>query len=420
MFLLTAACSAQLEDEPTITVAQSKTVNPHQVSIKQAIAIADSTLNTNQTRSAVLNRPSISYILNNRLTRSSVLSDTLAYILNYPDEGGFAIIAADNRVNPVLAYSEQGNFNGESDIANKYFIDHIAPYMEKAATATPTSAPPPDGSLTEYVKAPSNYIKLHQFNPWNKYIVQEYPGFPVGCVALTTATLMLNSDKTLDYHGTTYIMSAIRRGLTMVITVPSNNSQTISSSTEPEITPLWNIDNPWIGGIGLTYAQAQDRMAGLIYWVAKDLDIKYTTQSIPNNDGTVSEYKVGLGNAAKAHKFLTNLEYDVTPRYTFRHSEDNDNTYERFNQLINYLMSGYVISISGKDLKHSTDDDYVGHNWVITGCKFSTSPSLPDHYVNRYVYCDWQEIDVNNGYFSCEVIESDFAPYQVTDFFGAK
>ena len=48
----------------------------------------------------------------NGLKSSTTKSDTLAYIVNFGDNNGFAIIAADDRVcNPVLAITENGNYD---------------------------------------------------------------------------------------------------------------------------------------------------------------------------------------------------------------------------------------------------------------------------------------------------------------------
>ena len=62
--------------------------------------------------------------------------DTAFYVFNTPDDKGFAIVAADVRVpNQVLAYSDNGNFDPDSDnpatelfieLAKDYVAEHIA------------------------------------------------------------------------------------------------------------------------------------------------------------------------------------------------------------------------------------------------------------------------------------------------------
>lgn len=64
-------------------------------------------------------------VLKSHSTRSNSISDTLAYIINYPEDKGFVIVAADRKVYPILAYSDEGFFTLENEISKDCFIDGI-------------------------------------------------------------------------------------------------------------------------------------------------------------------------------------------------------------------------------------------------------------------------------------------------------
>lgn len=142
--------------------------------------------------------------MNEHLTRGSAnLSDTLAYVVNYPKNGGFVIVASSNRVYPVLAFSDDGNFSFENEISKTNFIENIGAYLEEAdeEASYVVSENDFDGC---YVVAPTVKTSLSQRSPWNKFVIEEHPGCPVGCVAVAAAQVMSHSKRTLSYHGVSY------------------------------------------------------------------------------------------------------------------------------------------------------------------------------------------------------------------------
>ena len=78
-------------------------------------------------------------LVTNGLSKSSYEEeDTAFYLFNSPDDNGFAIIAADLRVpNPVLAFSDSGSFDENTDNPGMQFFldlakDYVADCIEKA------------------------------------------------------------------------------------------------------------------------------------------------------------------------------------------------------------------------------------------------------------------------------------------------
>ena len=116
-------------------------------------------------------------------------TDESFYIFNAADNGGYAIIAADDRVSPVLGYSDQGNINLDNMPENmaswlEYYEYEISSLKSdtKAFIDTPVSR-------NEVKPMLDNYWR--QTDPYN-LLCPVYDGIqcPVGCVALAMAQIM--------------------------------------------------------------------------------------------------------------------------------------------------------------------------------------------------------------------------------------
>lgn len=74
------------------------------------------------------------------------------YVVNYADDGGFAVLSADTRMETILAYSDQGNI---SDTMNnpgvKMFLEMIPAYaasmMEEDSTIPHEAKYPPQSAI---------------------------------------------------------------------------------------------------------------------------------------------------------------------------------------------------------------------------------------------------------------------------------
>ena len=102
----------------------------HQITSEQAVRNAYSFLNAfngENTRSSVTNRTVsevVAYTKNGRQlekTRSDDNEEIAFYAVNFADDNGFVIAAADSRNEPVYAYVEKGNYNGEDTTNNPGF-----------------------------------------------------------------------------------------------------------------------------------------------------------------------------------------------------------------------------------------------------------------------------------------------------------
>ena len=120
--------------------------------------------------------------------RGSV-NDESFYIFNATDNGGYAIIAADDRVSPVLGFSDQGNINTEN------MPDNMAAWLENYDQEIRSLKSNADIVLDTPVSR--NEIKPLLNNNWSQeppynLLCPVYDGIqcPVGCGALAMAQIM--------------------------------------------------------------------------------------------------------------------------------------------------------------------------------------------------------------------------------------
>lgn len=332
-----------------------KTHNSSHISRGEALEIAN----------RFLNRPLLSrfsgmevdfqYVVKSDATRSACgFSDTLAYVINYPNNMGFAIIASDRRVNPVLAFAQEGEFTFENEVSKANFIDRIGFYMESSKDSEPLSNYP---SILEdcFIINPVPQTSLSQNAPFNKYVDIEHPGYPTGCVAVATALIMLHAKSELEYHETVYHCKSIMEAL--------------SSKRDINTRHIY------------TYEQAVDSIAKIMYWIGKDTGMKYE-----NNAG--STYIDSVFN------LLLQLDYKPSKIQRFK------------NEIaFNYVKDNYMLYMRGVDTIK-----LAGHAWICDGGAYCVdNKNRPTKIIDRYFHCDWGWGGYCNGNFSGKV----FSPVDI-------
>lgn len=59
------------------------------------------------------------------LSRSNTNADTLFFIANYSGENGFCVIAADKRIDPLIAVTEKGNYSVREENVPEGFVEYM-------------------------------------------------------------------------------------------------------------------------------------------------------------------------------------------------------------------------------------------------------------------------------------------------------
>ena len=353
-------------------------VENYRVSEESALSIAESMFaEVNRTKSLSFN---VDYILHDGgIATKSAQIDTLAYIFNVLDDGGFVIVSADARTVPVLAYSETGNFEYEEsqeDIVYSNFVSCIDEYIAEVSESRSPSLDLSSDQIGIYTYvAPKLYTNWDQGAPYDKYVIQEYEGCPVGCVAVAIGQIMVYCRHRLDdYHGMTFYLSSI------------NNAFKEASGWGSWIDE--DRDNHY--GPRCTYNEAVDYSAKLLYYIGQDVDMSYAP------DGSSA-------SNAKALQLFKDLDF--------------------------MIKEGRLTPFSGIDIAHSLDDGHIvyitgyrpgaGHAWVVDGCayiKYGVVAKLQQY----YLHCNWGWGGSRNGFYYGEVFKVGSREYGNMSYFSVK
>ncbi|MDE7441034.1 MAG: C10 family peptidase [Muribaculaceae bacterium] len=349
-------------EEPIFETTLQMSVRSSSLKIneKEAISIADRFLNKKSTRFGSPVYPSSEYIISDVKTRFSSDSDTIAYIFNYPNDEGFAIVAAYRIENPILAFSKRGKFDIENEIVKKYFINNLTLYLESANKRESINVNEGylDGCAVVQV---DSTLSISQWNPWNKYVIKEHPNCPVGCVAVASALAICQTQDSIVYHNSTYQTRQIYEYLTY------GTSSTIKGSKH-------NISS---------YAQAVDSMAKLMYWIGKDVHMKYKEDesSAPSDSAFLLCKSINLYTP-------TSFEGYTTDSLPF---------------LVTYLKQGFIVYLRGTETSGKG-----GHAWIADGCMYCyKDPNKKTGIKDIYLHCNWGWGGIGNGYYIGNIFKID-------------
>lgn len=384
--LLCFSCTDAIDDFNNQTnPSNSQNASYNHISEALALNIAESFWGGNQKARSKSATPTVCYVLKNTTLSRHInnLSDTLAYIFNYPENEGFTIVASDNRVNPILAYSDQGQFSFDNEIVKDNFIARIEDYM--SAETSQNLIYPIEKHNTESCIVIYPYISesIGQGAPYNKYVTIEHPNCPAGCVAVATANVMIQSLNSKRYRNSHFEFAAIRQAF-KEHNPPHPEPISISRIVGPTYPPA----NPLIK---YSYEEAVDSVAKMLYWIGKDVDMDYH----PNGSSAFSQ---------DAYNLLKHLSFDIlTPGLL------------SFNltKVCDYINNDCIIYMRGRDTKKN-----AGHAWVADGCSFCIETDGTTF--NEYVHCDWGWNGLSNGFYNGDVFEAGSYDFSGITYFAIK
>ena len=81
---------------------------------------------------------SINYVLRKHMSRAAN-SDTIAYIINYADNQGFAIMLNSEKVRYPVAFSESGSFINPNECVTENFVQNLESYVDNINITKPDS-----------------------------------------------------------------------------------------------------------------------------------------------------------------------------------------------------------------------------------------------------------------------------------------
>lgn len=305
-------------------------------------------------------------------------TDTIAYAVNYPDNNGFTLVSSNNKVFPILAFSETGNIDITNEDVYSHFISRLPSYInENCGSATYD-----DGDVRRVAcieREPCIEIKsIHQRAPWNRYVVVDHPSCPAGCGAIALTNIYIHAVAYLKYHNVYYpfksMVKAIRNR-----TAPLDISPKRISGVNPDLPEY-------------SYEQAKDSIAKLIYIIGKDINTRYTKSASYSRIDSLLILTKQLGftvpsNGLKLYNFKTVSEL---------------------------IRDNYMILLSGVN---SSDE---GHALVADGCYFCYDPFDDTRLINAYIHCNWGWSGNCNGYYTGDVFENENGTFAMEQYFAVK
>lgn len=165
--------------------------------------------------------PAVTTIRSKKTSLSAnLVSDTVAFVFNYPNDGGFAVVVNDRRITPIIAYSKKGKLDTSNPYVQTLFLDNIESYLsrldENGESAVFPNFKPQKKPVRHLVIDPMITAEVGCLSPFDSKIIEKYPkqnGVHPAIVAVTTiAGYELES---LTYNNYQYSFPWIYEALTV-------------------------------------------------------------------------------------------------------------------------------------------------------------------------------------------------------------
>ena len=314
-------------------------------------------------------------------TRSgNVLSDDLLYIVEFEEGQGSAIVAADYRLEPVIAVldssviKEEDFSSNNTDNINSYVASLISDYTIAVTSSEGplplTPAPDMDNADTTFLYDihPKLKTKWHQGSPFNDKCVEVYGSDAVaGCAPIALAQFMY-----YQFPNSMFVFDNY--------TILMSNLRALEFTT--------NLQKPVVSVFTKTTA------ANLLYSIGIEIDADYnsysTGASINNTVDFVREF-LNYNNAAS-------ISYDTNTVYT----KLNDNKV--------IITTGYTSNNSG----HAWIID-GGYHYIVSGTQYlhdGTAIEITNRLCKK-VHCNYGWGGVCDGYYTEYLFDTTTPNYEI-------
>lgn len=373
--LLFSCANQEPEFLPDSAVAEADTYSDRKIGLSEAENYAHLFFSKlKATKGSDDARFSVDYYIEDGIkTKSTSLpSDTLAYIMNDVDGDGFVLISTTKTVFPILAFSDKGQFNlkeKEGSPVYDEFLSLLDEYYEVHAGEAATTHDVDSFLSTCVVGELAVSSCWHQGDPFNKYVTPEHPGCPAGCVAVATGLAMTYCKPVITYHDEYFDNAEITKAM--------KNESSI-----------------------MTKEQAIDRIAKLLYFIGKDLNMNYAVGGSEAYSDDALDLVKKLGYTASSFKSYNII--DIIKEMRDRNS---------------------IIYMDGREVGKPG-----GHAWIVDGYHYcykvnsggdgwQTTPSIPDENSEidenkAFLNCDWGWGGTSNGYYQGEVFDAKYHKFK--------
>lgn len=287
--------------------------------------------------------------------------DTLLYAINFTNNQGFALVAADKRTTPIFAVIDEGSFSVDSlsedkdegfltfiDYAIKMEIQDIENYKESSQTRSLVT----NGYTINSEYVPILHTKWTQQSVYGQYC----PNGIAGCVIIATAQI-LSHYKTIGHVNWSY-------------------NGTMGSSYLHWDKIISDCDNNNGKLINYSCATSANEVAHLVRYLGIALGADYNKKSTSAKSSKAVDWfnKWGGLNASSLKGYSENA-------------------------IISAIKSGYPVLARGNSGKKKVLGIRVGwkggHAWVYDGVLVASKEGK----TNNFVHCNWGWGGSKNGYY---------------------
>lgn len=307
-------------------------------SASEAIKMADNKLGKNLVKTS---ERKIDYLLlQDQSLEASLISDTIAYIINYGNENGFVVIANDSRVSEPLAYSDKGNLQNSTSAAKSIFLDNIEIYL---ASLRPIGADTSSPAINLFI-TPQVTVKLSPEEPFNTKIDTEHPRHGVNWGCLAAAGIISCLKDKFIYHGYEYNFSSINYALNQG---PGFDPVVIFPNT---VNTNFSINKTF----PYSYNGSASAYNQLLYDLGEDTNIQYLQNEA---------FSYTAISTVDVNNTLKNLNFEVS----FIHLNHN------INVIVDSLIDGSLIYMGGfafNKFNEKIESPLIYHQiqWIVDGC----------------------------------------------------
>lgn len=426
--LLSACTKEVIYEKPSIGFE-----NPYEITLDEARATLLDIMGTMETTKSgeSLHRN----IKNGYTVTRNIVSDTKSieehpfiHIFNFEDETGFAIMSADKRVTPLLAYALQGELEQEQEIDNpglKIYLDKLEDYVYSMITIVQDSTTRKDSTnwihtgFPEYTTMINGYcpVEWNQNYPYN-YYCPEIDGKRTltGCVATAVAQLMCCYRYPDRYNGYDFDWEdMIESSNTEYQPEPCDSIGTAPIDVFPSFYPPW---------IEPDSAMLQVAKLMQLLGLEENLNVNYGTSSSGASMTFIPRTLENFGYSDGGNMIYSSEVISPNPEQT----------------VINELSNGYYCIISGSRYIYKESDDeqsktentdehnnndgifhpigddnsntkFEGHCWLLHGLLKLTATNLkPESDVKYYFLCNFGWGGSSDGFYLANVFNIGEGP----------
>lgn len=382
LLIAMAACQSNSDVDLKVDIKEPQT---HYVSLQDARGDLEGLLNdlygqdgtrTSDSRKSIQNAYTIKIGDNRNATRSEQTDSLMIHVFNFENEGGFALMSADDRMPSLLALANSGHYTSALETDNpgfSLFMENLVntyssfPY-EPINPVIPMDTIPGGfrnvevGEWENIVYKPGGYCNVTwgQGYPYNKFcpLINGKHAL-TGCVATATAQLMSTYKSPKLYNGHTFD---------------------------------WNAMTAYPNAINCSIS-AQDQIAHLMadLGIKSNLDIKY-----------------GLGGStAYFSDVIRTLQH-------FGYSNSGNLSSYDINKVVSEIENGHSVLMAA-----ATGANEVGHCWLIHGILLRYR-EIREYYNHKlvnttyesewYPLCNWGWNGSQDGYYLSTVLDPSQGP----------